>query len=159
MRKRNMEQDARLKAMPALGSFEIIEGSCHCGNLNFTFAWPDYRSPIPVRACGCDLCTKHRAVWTSHPKGRFRLAVADEQLLNRYRFGTKTADFHVCRACGVMPITTCLIASTRYAVVNVHTFNDMDRARFIGQTTDFEGETTENRLARRERTWTPEAID
>ena len=139
------------------GSCEKIEGSCHCGNLRFTFEWPTRGSVIPVRACSCDLCTKHKAVWTSHPNGRFSLAIGDEDQLNRYRFGTKTADFHVCRACGVIPITTCSIASTRYAVVNIQTFNGIDHGRFVHRATDFEGETIESRLARRQQTWTPEA--
>jgi hypothetical protein len=86
------------------------------------------------------------------------LVIGDEDQLNRYRFGTKTTDFHVCRACGVMPITTCSIASTRYAVVNIQTFNGVDHGRFVHRATDFEGETIENRLARRQQTWTPEAM-
>jgi hypothetical protein len=87
--------------MPEPRSSEKIGGSCHCGNLRFTFEWPTRGSIIPVRACSCGLCTKHKAVWTSHPNGRFSLVIGDEDQLNRYRFGTKTADFHVCRACGV----------------------------------------------------------
>jgi hypothetical protein len=134
-----------------------IHGSCHCGNLRFTFDWPGPDSPIPVRACGCGLCTKHRAVWTSHPEGRFAMSATDEARVRRYRFGTRTADFHVCLDCGVMPITTCTIDGTRYAVVNVNTFDDVDRSELIEAATDFEGETTADRLARRRRNWTPEA--
>lgn len=137
-------------------SFEKIEGSCHCGNLQFAFYWPDNGSVIPVRACGCELCTKHRAVWTSHPKGSFDLHISDEGQLNRYRFGTKTADFHICRVCGVTPISICVISESRYAVVNVHTFNNMNPARLVERATDFAGETVQNRLARRQRSWTPE---
>jgi len=80
--------------MPEPSSCEKIEGSCHCGNLRFAFDWPTRGSVIPVRACSCGLCTKHKAVWTSRPNGRFSLVIADEDQLNRYRFGTKTADFH-----------------------------------------------------------------
>src|SRR5947208_1075101 len=49
-----------VSAMPE--SREKIEGSCHCGNLRFTFEWPTRGSVIPVRACSCGLCTKHKAV-------------------------------------------------------------------------------------------------
>ena len=56
--------------MPEPHSFEKIEGSCHCGNLRFTFDWPARGSVIPVRACTCGLCTKHKAVWTSRPSAR-----------------------------------------------------------------------------------------
>ena len=153
---RCQDQRTGVNAMADQRSYEKIEGSCHCGNLRFTFDWSARGSVIPVRACGCDLCTKHKAVWTSDPNGRFSLAIGDESQLNRYRFGSKTADFHVCRACGVMPITTCSIASTRYAVVNIQSFNGIDQTRFVHRVTDFEGETIESRLARRQQTWTPE---
>src|SRR4029077_19548682 len=37
-------------AIPAPRSCEKIEGSCHCGNLRFTFEWPTHGSVIPVRS-------------------------------------------------------------------------------------------------------------
>ena len=139
-------------------SYRRIHGSCHCGNIRVTIDWPDSGPAIPVRACGCGLCTKHRAAWTSHPDGRFYLRIADDSRVTRYRFGTKTADFHVCLTCGAIPIVTCIIEGIRYAVFNVNTFDDVDRSQLIETATNFEGETTENRLARRRRNWTPEAV-
>ena len=139
-------------------SYQRIHGSCRCGNIRVTFDWPSSEPSIPVRACGCSLCTKHRAVWTSHPDGRFGIQVADETQVTRYRFGTRTADFHICRICGVIPIVTCLIEGTQYAVVNVNTFDNVDRSQLVEAAADFEGETAENRLARRRRNWTPEAV-
>jgi hypothetical protein len=141
--------------MNAPASVRRIHGSCHCGNIRITFDWPEAGPTIPVRACGCALCTKHRAAWTSHPDGRFQLRIADESRVSRYRFGTKTADFHICLTCGVVPIAT--LEGTRYAVVNVNTFDDIDRAQLVETPRDFEGETTDARLARRQRNWTPEA--
>jgi hypothetical protein len=143
--------------MPDPAPHRRIHGSCHCGNIRFELDWPDARPSIPVRACGCGLCTKHRAAWTSHPQGRFRLRIADEAIVRRYRFGTKTADFHVCAACGVLPIVSCTIEGALYAVVNVNTFDDVDRSQLVETAADFEGETTDNRLARRKRNWTPQA--
>jgi hypothetical protein len=133
-----------------------INAGCHCGAIRLTFDWPGSGPTIPVRACGCALCKKHGAVWTSHPGGRFQLQIADDAKVSRYRFGTKTADFHVCLTCGVVPIATCVIDGARYAVVNVNTFENVDRSELIEAAADFEGETTENRLARRKRNWTPE---
>src|SRR5215471_15095793 len=83
---------------------------------------------------------------------------ADHSRVTRYRFGTKTADFHVCVTCGVIPIVTCVIEGIRYAVFNVNTFEKVDRSQLVETATNFEGETTESRLARRRRNWTPEAI-
>jgi len=139
-------------------SHRRINGSCHCGNIIIAFDWPGSAPSIPVRRCSCTLCTKHGAVWTSHPDGRFGIQVADETQVTRYRFGTRTADFHICRTCGVIPIVTCLIERTRYAVVNVNTFDNVDRSQLVETSTDFEGQTAENRLARRRRNWTPEAV-
>ncbi|MEZ5832526.1 MAG: hypothetical protein R3D05_15240 [Dongiaceae bacterium] len=51
-----------------------------------------------------------------------------------------------------------MIDETQYAVINVNTFDDVDRADLIETATDFEGETTEDRLARRRRNWTPSAV-
>ena len=139
-------------------SYRRIRGSCHCRNIRVTFDWPGSESAIPVRACGCGLCTKHRAAWTSHPDGRFYLQIANKSLATQYRFGTKTADFHVCLTCGAIPIVTCMIEGLRYAVFNVNTFDNVDRSELVETATNFDGETTENRLARRRRNWTPEAV-
>jgi len=59
--------------------------------------------------------------------------------------------------CGVIPIVTCVIDGMRYAVFNVNTFEEIDRSQLVETATNFEGETTENRLARRRRNWMPEA--
>ena len=138
--------------------YRRIYGSCHCGNIRVAFDWPGSGPTIPVRACGCAFCTKHNAVWTSHRDGRFDLRMADASQVTRYRFGTETADFHVCLTCGVIPIATCMIEVAQYAVVNVNAFDDVDRSELVETAADFEGETTETRLARRQRNWTPQAI-
>jgi hypothetical protein len=135
-----------------------LHGGCHCDNIRWTLDWPDPLTPIPVRACDCDHCTKHGAAWTSHPGGRFQLLIGDESRATRYRFGTKTADFHVCSTCGVVPIVTCMIDGARHAVVNVNTLEDGDRSRLVKEAASFTGESTEKRLARRRRNWTPEAV-
>ena len=133
-----------------------IHARCHCGNLQITFDWPDPGPTIPVRACQCSFCRKHRGIWTSNPRGSFELRIADTSRHAPYRFGTKTADFHVCSTCGVVPIVTCVIDGRRYAVLNANAFDDVDRSVLVEQPADFEGETVESRLARRRRNWTPE---
>jgi hypothetical protein len=138
-------------------SLQRINGSCHCGNIRFAFNRPGAGEAIPVRACGCSMCQKHNAAWTSHPAGSFSLHIADESRATRYQFGTKTADFHLCLTCGVVPIVTCDLDGSRYAVVNVYAFDDVDRSRFDVSPADFGGEATKDRLARRKRNWTPEA--
>src|SRR5262249_49536063 len=96
--------------------------------------------------------------WTSHPAGRFHLRIGDDARVERYRFGSKTADFHVCVTCGVIPVVTCMIEDIRYAVFNVNTFENVDRSEILQTSTNFEGEATGDRLARRRRNWPPELV-
>ena len=133
-----------------------IDGRCHCGNIELTFYWPGTGGTIPVRACSCSFCVKHGGVYTSHPKGRLDVRIADPSEVEQYRFGTETAEFHICRRCGVVPVVTSTIEGTRYAVVNVNSFENVDRSELDSSVTDFDGETTEGRLARRQRNWIPD---
>ena len=133
-----------------------IRGGCHCGNVGFALAWPDSMERIPARACGCTFCRKHGASWTSHPEARLRVTVRDADRMERYTFGTRTADFLVCRACGVAPVAVSRIDGREYAVVNVNTFEDSDAALLDRSSSDFEGEATEDRLARRQSRWIAE---
>lgn len=132
-----------------------IHGTCHCGNIRFLFHWPGAGDFIPVRACGCSFCVKHRGVWTSHPNGRVEPIVGDPAQVNRYRFGTGTADFHICSDCGVAAIATSDIGGSSYAVVNVNCFDDVERGELVESASDFDSEATEDRLARRQRNWSP----
>ena len=100
----------------------LIDGACHCGNVSFTLEWSPAPTEIPARACGCSFCVKHGGVWTSNPNGSLQIKVKDQALLSRYVFGTRTAAFHVCSGCGVVPVVTSEIAGRLYAVVNVNTF-------------------------------------
>ena len=132
-----------------------IEGQCHCGNINYTFVWPGDETAIPVRACSCNFCIIHGGIYTSHREAELNANIQDEALLNRYRFGTETADFYICSKCGAVPFVTSEIDNHSYAVVNVNTFQNIDRSILQKAITDFEGETTENRLQRREQSWIP----
>jgi hypothetical protein len=136
-------------------AIRYIHGTCHCGNIRFVLHWPGAGDLIPVRACGCTFCMKHRGVWTSHPNGRVELFIDDPSQVHRYRFGTGTADFHICSNCGVAPVASSDIEGSSYAVVNVNCFDDVDHAQLDESATDFEGENTADRLARRQRNWSP----
>jgi hypothetical protein len=74
----------------------LIDGRCHCGNVTFTLRWEPVPSEIPARACTCSFCTKHGAVWTSCPTGSLAVAIRTPASVARYRFGTGTAESHVC---------------------------------------------------------------
>ena len=130
-----------------------IAGSCHCGNIRFTLDWLPEPAAIPARACTCSFCTKHGGVWTSCPTGSLQVQIADPARVHRYAFGTKTADFHVCTACGVVPVVTSRIDGREHAVVSVNAFDGVDPALLQRGSASFDGEGTGDRLARRQRNW------
>jgi hypothetical protein len=130
-----------------------IDGTCHCGNIIFALDWEPSPSEIPARACGCSFCTKHGGVWTSAPGGALKITVQEPALVSRYAFGTRTAEFHVCSRCGVVPVVTSEIEGRLYAVVNVNTFDGVDPALLQRSPANFDGEGTDSRLARRARNW------
>lgn len=130
-----------------------IQGSCHCGNVSFELSWEPDPSGIPARACGCSFCVKHGGVWTSNPSGSLRVKVENPALVEKYAFGTRTAEFHICRRCGVVPFVTSDIDGRTYAVVSANAFDNVDRSKLRVEPMSFEGEETPSRLDRRKRNW------
>lgn len=132
----------------------LISGRCHCGNISFALDWEPEPSEIPARACTCSFCVKHGGVWTSCPTGSLRVNVNEPSLVSKYSFGTRTAHFHVCSACGIAPVVTSRIDGRLYAVVSVNAFEGVDPSllRRVSAAT-FDGESEDDRLARRKRSW------
>lgn len=71
----------------------------------------------------------------------------------RYQFDTKTATFHICSVCGIVPVVTSEIEGNLYAIVNVNTLDNIDIELIKNTTTDFNDENEEFRLARRKNNW------
>lgn len=130
-----------------------LQGQCHCGNIAYTLNWEPDPVEIPARACDCSFCTKHGAVWTSHPDGELRVTIGDQELVNRYAFGTGTAAFHICRQCGAVPLVTCTVDGRVYAVVNVNTIDDLDAGLLQHRAASFSEEDLGTKLARRQSNW------
>jgi hypothetical protein len=131
----------------------LIQGKCHCGNIAFTLDWKLDPVEIPARACTCSFCVKHGGVWTSNPAGALEITVKDPALVSRYTFGTRTAEFHTCSRCGIVPVVTCRIDDHLYAVVSVNAFEGVEQSLLRHASARFDGEGTESRLARRKRNW------
>lgn len=134
----------------------LIHGKCHCGNIAFSLMWEPDPTEIPARACTCSFCTKHGGLWTSNPKGALEVVVKDPSLVSKYAFGTRTAEFHICARCGIVPVVTSLIDDRLYAVVSVNAFEDIDPALLRRASAGFDGEEEASRLARRKRNWIPD---
>jgi hypothetical protein len=81
------------------------------------------------------------------------MSIKDSSLISNYAFGTRTAEFHTCARCGVVPVVTSRIDGRLYAVVNVNAFEGIDPSVVRRSPTDFDGEGTDDRLERRKRNW------
>jgi hypothetical protein len=131
----------------------LIHGKCHCGNISFSLSWEPDPAEIPARACTCSFCIKHGGVWTSNPRGVLEVVIRDPALVSKYSFGTRTAEFHTCTRCGIVPVVTSRIDDHLYAVVSVNAFEDVDQSLLRRAPASFDGEGTESRLTRRKRNW------
>ncbi len=131
----------------------LIQGKCHCGNISFLLTWEPDPAEIPARVCSCSFCSKHGGVWTSNPIGALDVVVKQPSLVSRYAFGTRTAEFHTCARCGIVPVVTSRIDDRLYAVVSINAFEGVDPSLLRRAPASFDGEGSETRLARRKRNW------
>ncbi len=131
----------------------LILGTCHCGNIAFELDWQPEPEVIPARACTCSFCARHGGVWTSCPAGSLTVRIQDSSQVSAYAFGTKTAEFHVCSRCGVVPVVTSSIEGRVYAVVSVNAFENVDASLLQRAPASFDAEGQGDRLARRKRNW------
>src|SRR3954453_269784 len=133
-------------------------GGCHCGNLRLKLLLSASPEAVGVRACQCSFCRAHATRTASDPNGAVEVWAEDWSEVSPYRFGTGTAEFLICRRCGVYIGASCDPASGLRAVINTNAL--ADRARFAGAPLphDRDGETLADRLARRAATWTPAVL-
>jgi hypothetical protein len=131
----------------------LYRGACHCEAIGFAYETALAPEAWTVRACGCRFCRAHAAATTSDPAGALELLVRDPAQLGRYRFGLATADFWVCRACGVY--VAAVTGEPQFGIVNTHALLDRGLALPPPQTRSYDGETAAQRIARRRERWTP----
>lgn len=129
-----------------------LQGSCHCGNLEFTLLTRHSEQTLVPRRCGCSMCRRHGASWVSDADARLELRYRDRSLLSVYRFGHATSRWIVCARCGVLTAAICKLEGRLRAVVRSQSMVD-HRFTAPGLATDFEDESIDGRLARRARTW------
>jgi hypothetical protein len=131
----------------------IYRGACHCESIGFVYETALAPEAWPMRACDCRFCRAHSAATTSDPQGALALVVKAPELLTRYRFGLRTADFWVCRACGVY--LGAATADGRFGIINTHALIELAVQLPPPQARSYDGETSAERIARRHQRWTP----
>jgi hypothetical protein len=136
----------------------IHQGGCHCGNLRVSLRLTQPPAEVRLRACGCSFCRRHNTRTASDPSGAVDIRADDWSQVQHYRFGSGTAEFVICRTCGVYIGAIGESDTGTRAVINTTCLDD--RALFTREPapTDHEGETTKDRLARRAANWTPATV-
>ena len=133
----------------------VLEGGCHCGVVAVRFATAEAVFDLPLLACQCSFCRKHGTRATADPLGEMTIMPRDTNALNRYEFNLKTAQYLVCRHCGVYLGAVCAAGDGERALVNVNCLADQSLFDRTATPVDYAGETLDARLARRQRGWTP----
>jgi len=136
-------------------SLQAYEGRCHCGAIGFVYRTALKGERWSVRACQCSFCRLHDALSTSDPQGGLAFEAREPELLQRYRFGGRTADFLICRRCGVY-VGAQMTADGRVSgIINVHALRTPPSGLPTPVAMSYEGEGASERLERRSQRWTP----
>src|SRR5882724_7389115 len=132
---------------------------CHCGALSARYRTALPTAHWPIRACQCSFCRTHAVLSTSDPAGLLAYSCSQPELLQRYRFGTRNAEFLICRACGVYLGAQIMSDRRRFGILNVRALTPIPTDLPDAERKDYENETTEFRRLRRESRWTPLASE
>lgn len=134
---------------------EVWAGECHCGTLGFRYTTSLPPEKWSVRACQCRFCRVHDAISTSDPDGRLQFLCKDAALLQRYRFALQTADFLLCRNCGVYVGAVIETDQGRFGIINTHALSPQPSNMAGIGAISYDDEDTAGRVSRRELRWTP----
>jgi hypothetical protein len=132
-----------------------LTGRCHCGALTVELTTALAPEKLTLRECGCSFCRLHGARTTTDRGGQLRI-VAERDQLGRYRFAQRTADFLICRRCGVY--VGCVIDDA-FGSLNTRVLDEAARLTQPAQPVDYDGETAAARRARRLGHWTPATVE
>jgi hypothetical protein len=75
--------------------------------------------------------------------------------LQRYRFALRTADFLICRRCGVYVGAVIETARGAFGIINLRALDATPADVAAAEAISYAGETAESRKDRRVRRWTP----
>ncbi|MDX8469509.1 hypothetical protein RFM26_27815 [Mesorhizobium sp. VK23B] len=133
----------------------VHSGGCHCGNIRLSFSTAIDPAGMEIRACQCSFCTRHGSRAAADPKGRLTISVEDKARLQVYRFGLRTADYLICRECGVYVAAIAGEGNDARAIVIVNALDEREQFSREPIPVRYDAESREQRLARRRTAWMP----
>lgn len=133
----------------------VFNGSCHCGAIGFSYECSSDPATWSVRACQCRFCQSHDALSTSDPTAQIEFVSEDASQLGRYRFGLMTADFLLCRTCGIYIGAVIDTDKGLFGIINTHALQPQPGNLARPLPVSYDGEASGDRVARREERWSP----
>ena len=85
---------------------KTFKGSCHCGNVNFSFKHKDeIKSGL---RCNCSICIRKGAVMSDFviAPDDLNIDVKEKGSLGLYQFDDKVSNHYFCKECGIYPFHT-----------------------------------------------------
>lgn len=134
-------------------------GACHCGNITVCFDSAADPAKIEIRACQCSFCRKHNTRAIADPYGMLTIKVADQDKLSRYQFGLRTAEYLICRDCGVYVAACTLDKNNRRAILIVSVLDNRNEFSRKPVAMSYDAEQHAQRLKRRNESWMPVRVD
>ena len=131
------------------------KGECHCGAIGYTYSCDVPPAEWAIRACQCRFCRAHDALSASDPTASIAFLASEPDQLQHYRFGLNTADFLICRRCGVYIGASIEAPNGRFGIINTHALTNPGPALASPLPISYDGEKTGDRVARREERWSP----
>lgn len=130
-------------------------GGCHCGAIEIKYRTDVDPMRWPLRHDGCSFCRRHGVVGTSDPAGSVSIEVLDPAKIQNYRFAHRTADFLICRECGVFVAAITGAHQGRWAVINARVLEEVPLNWNSVVQVRFDEESVTQRAERRALHWTP----
>lgn len=115
---------------------KTYNGSCHCGNVSFSFEHEEIKSGI---RCNCSFCIRRSAVMTDFamPPAALTITVKEKDSLGLYEFDNKVVHHYFCKNCGIYPFHQTFTKPEQYRVnlgcIDSIVLNSLELKKFDGK--------------------------
>ena len=140
--------------MPGPVEHVQFTGACHCGAIRCSLAATKPPAELQVRACQCGFCARHGAMAVSDPAGLATFEI-ERAALTRYQFGTRSGTSLLCARCGMYAGAVLEDGGMVWSILNVRGLAIPEFKHRVAEPVVYEGETQQERIARRKAKWTP----